>query len=120
MPTEQALPCEGGLEVGGGIEDHLHHPLDVAIHWSEGPDVHAEAARQARSDGRHGEMLALDGTGLDCVLGESSQGGFVARGHPNVFEASEEQPLGMAHLGQGPGEGSEVVAPIWPIRCLQR
>ncbi len=39
VPSEQALSGDHSAAVGGGVERHLDHAFDVAVHPGQGTDV---------------------------------------------------------------------------------
>ena len=43
MPAEQPPLRQRRIAVGGGVEHHFDHTLDMSIHRSKGANVHAEA-----------------------------------------------------------------------------
>jgi len=106
MPAEQTLPRYRCLAVGRGIQHHLDHALDVPIDRRKRADVHAQPARDGRAHGFDVELLALDLTGLDHVLGERREARLVTQSHADVSKAPHQQPLGTTDLGHGPGQRS--------------
>ena len=115
MPAKQPFPREGRLTVGGGIEHHLHHAIGLAIRGCQRPDIHPQTPREGRAHRGDIELLALDLTGLDDVIGQGVQAGLVAAGHANIGQPAQQQPLGPADLRQGARQGGEVITPMWPV-----
>jgi hypothetical protein len=115
VPSEQAIPGDRGVAVGGGVDHHFDHPLDVTVHRGQGTDVDPEAAGDGGAHRFDVELFALDLAGLDDVLGQRRQAGLVAQSHSDIGQSSHQQTLGAADVGQRLGQGSEVVAPTWPV-----
>jgi hypothetical protein len=92
--SRTALPRYRRLAVGRGIEHHLDHALDVAIHRRQGADVDAQAAGDGRAHGLDVELLALDLAGLDHVLGERRQACLIAQRHADVGQTPHQQSPG--------------------------
>jgi len=118
MPTEQTLPRYRCLAVGRGIQHHLDHALNVPIDRGQGADVHAQPARDGRAHGFDVELLALDLAGLDHVLGERREARLIAQRHADVGQAPHQESLGTTDLGHGPGQSSQVEAPVRPVASL--
>ncbi len=100
VPPEQAIPGERRIAVGGGVERHLDHALDVTVHRAQRTDVDAEAAGDGGAHRLGVELFALDLAGLDNVLGQRRQAGLVAQGHADIGQAAQQQTLGATDVGQ--------------------
>ena len=60
VPPEQSIPGDRGLAVGGGVEHHFDHALDMTVHRGQGTDVDAESARDRGTHRLDVELFALD------------------------------------------------------------
>jgi hypothetical protein len=106
MPAEQRSRGHRCMAVGGGIEHHLDHAFDVAIHRGQRADVHAQPAGDGGAHGFDIELLALDLAGLDHVLGERREAGLVAQAMPTSARRPINRPLGTTDLGHGPASAA--------------
>jgi hypothetical protein len=106
MPAEQTLPRHRRMAVGGGIEHHLDHAFDVAIHRGQRADVHAQPAGDGRAHGFDVELLTLDLAGLDHVLGQRRQARLIAQRHAHVGQTPHQQPWARLTSAMGPASAA--------------
>jgi hypothetical protein len=100
LPGEQALGGQGRGTARRGVQHHIHDPFDMAIHRGQRADLHAQAAGDGRTHRLCVEPLALDLAGPDHIFRERPQAGPVAQNHADIGQATHEQPLGAADVGQ--------------------
>lgn len=118
MPAQQTLLRHGHMAVGGGVEHHVDHALDVAIDRGECADVHTQSARDGRAHGLNIEPLALNLAGLDHVLGERREARLVTQGHAGVGQPPHQESLGTTDLGHAASQCRQVEAPVRPATEL--
>jgi hypothetical protein len=100
VPAEQAFGRQQRAATGRGIQHHLDHPFDMAVHRRERADIHAQPAGDGRAHGFDAEDFAFDLAGLDDIVGQRRQAGPVAPRHADLGETPQEHALGTADLDQ--------------------
>ena len=76
--------------VGGCIQHHLDHALDMVIDRRKRANIHAQTTRNARTDGGDVEVLAFDLAGLHNIFGKRQQTCLISRRRTNIGQPPEE------------------------------
>ena len=84
--------------MGGCIKHNLDHAFDVAIHWSERADIHAQPAGNGRSHGCDIKLLALYLAAFDHLFGECCQIGLSTQSHADISQTPHQEALGATCL----------------------
>ena len=108
----------GPLTVGGGIQHHLDHALDMAIDRRQGANIHTQTTRNARTDGGDAEVLAFNLAGLDNIFGERQQTCLTPRRCTDIGQPPEEKALSPTDFCKRASQRREVVTPLWPVGGL--
>ena len=104
VPAEQALLCQGRAVVLGGVKHHLDDPFDIAVHWRERPDVHAQSPRYRGPDLLAVKLLAFNLAGFQDLLSQRLQDSLFAELEAEPLHAANQPSLVMTHRRQGHGE----------------
>ncbi|MNL03460.1 hypothetical protein D3C87_1239980 [compost metagenome] len=90
----------------------------MAIHGRQRANVHPEAPGDGGAHRLHLQVLPLDFTGFDHIVGERGEAGLIAERQAEIRQPPQQHALGTADLGDGLCEHLEVVAPVGPAGGL--
>jgi hypothetical protein len=88
MPTEEPLPGQRFVVSPGGIEGHLHDPVDPAVRRLQPADVYTEPPGERGTDPGHIEDYPLDLARHEYFLGQGLQLRFSSQAEAERFHAA--------------------------------
>ena len=118
MPAKQSLRRECRVVPLGGIEHHIHHPIDMPVSGCQSTDVDTQAPGNRRAHRLGVKFFTLDFAGLEHVLGQDTQRGLVTQIHPQVVHAAQQVSLRQVNLGKQGYQSLVVVNPVRPVLAL--
>ena len=122
MPAKQALGGQGLVKVAGGVQNHVHHAVHMAVAGCTNflflADVEPQLAGHGGAHSIQVQPLALNGAGGDDFLRQHLQGGLVALRQPQRCHAPGQHALCAVHLRQRRGQGCGIKSKVRPIGQL--
>jgi stress-induced morphogen len=97
LPGEKPFRGEGIAVSAGCVEHHFYNALHVPVDGLQSANVHAQPAGNGGAHLTAIKVLSFDFAGLENVVGQRAQNGFLLQREAESLHASEQTTLLVTH-----------------------